>query len=306
MNQEFDVSGVVHVRTNKHLAEQFKIALSRMIEDILKISESSDDSDRINKVPGVFALACMFFRIWPEKDKKMFKALSKEVLDKITPVFLLYADVVWAPAEFLVSPGNFPIELVHGSKIEPRKIKSAFAANFVKNFPQQVESLSIQASVWMARFESNLINRGDMKSVINTRIGLIRHGLALANQARNCFSTMVSVQSNITTTNVVLLCRCITLVKAIVSTFRRRAGLVAESSSLMNQALCLSIIDVINPAIAPINAELRSKQTTDELKFDVLTTANIALDMLRACSTIQRRTVLKIAFSVVSNPSFLR
>jgi len=181
------------------------------------------------------------------------------------------------------------------------QLKNEHRVNMMKRFRKWVQEYTTYTTVWMARLESNVVSqKRGFASNVDLHIRWMREGLFLANEIRNMFLKVVGMHTALKAAldlkDVLILCDLIVLLKSIEATFRRKMSVFGELSSVMCQRVCYTIHTIVDPLRQRLNSDSRQSPA----KLDLLAALTMAEAMLRGCTTLERRTVLRVALSMAT------
>jgi len=317
IQQPFDYENTVEVRTNgvfaRESAEMIMVLFRRSLKSCLNSGSGDIDQQQqlageVGALPGLFGLLAMHTKIWGGMglDKKFCRDVLE--LARAVPLVPLWGKGTWFPMDFIVDELPFVLSATGfrvGKASDPNgvimQMKREHLNNMMKRFRKWVQEYTTYATVWMARLESNVLSKKrTFMSHVELHIRWMREGLFLAGEIRSMFLKIVgmhtALKAGLDLKDMLILCDLIVLLKSIEATFRRKMGTFGELSSLMCQRVCYSIHCVVDPLRQRLNSD--SRQTADNL--DLLAALTMAESMLRGCTTLERRTVLKIALSMAT------
>jgi WASH complex subunit 7 len=268
---------------------------------------------RVVELHAVYVLFRRLFRASSKPDVKLFRRIWD--LQRKVPFVQLYARSVFFPAEFLwalaplkdaesyLQPPNRADEL--------QKFRREYVTRIDESLSRRTQELYMQLSVWMVRFESELMDSrskqlSSIASVLNARAKLVLSGSLLANSIHNLLVTAVlghvHAQLPFRKDTLRSLCVLVESLKALQATFHRRSTLLAENiSHLIGQAQF-----TLKRIFAPMKAKLELAQRPDESKLDVLAAVTLTLDLLSSAATSERMTVLASTLCVIQNSPLLK
>jgi len=290
----------VSVRKNSVFRQEFLSYLNKRVARAHSknagLAEQRDVRSQSHRYIGLCALYAFYFAVFKTTtEKKLFRLIWD--LYKQYPLIHLHGDFVWVSTDFL----SKKVPLV---QTLPKQDVSAFRREYLRTyaaqFPLTVRNLFMEASVWMVRIESNLANRADIATVIETRIKLLTEGVRLANKLSELYRIYVNLhlklRKAIPSPHVPLLMKCVELLKAIQSTFHRRSGIIGETLPFM----VLQVGNYLQNQILPIKARLQADKKFSVSKLDSLAALTLALSVLNCCGVPHRHAVLELCMHLIT------
>jgi hypothetical protein len=194
----------------------------------------------------------------------------------------------------------------HKAGVKPEELKR-FRAEYIARqdeaLPRRVQELYIQLSVWMVRFESELMDPrsktlSSVSAVLTARSKLVLTGMLLANTIHNLLATVLLTHINLglpfRKEALRPLCMLVESLKVIQGTFHRRSTMVAENlSHMMGQTQF-----TMKRVFLPLKNKLDQTKSPDDFKLDAQAAVNLTMDLLNSAPTVERMTVLELVLSV--------
>jgi len=324
IEQAFDYQDIVTVLENDRFAresiEMIMILFRRSLKGILtpegvEYDHQQQLAGEIGAIPGLFGLLALHARIF--KNPRIDKKFCKDFVDlaRAIPIIPLWGKGIFYPLDFIVEYLDGPLRGTGIRLGQPNtpdgpiiRYKRDYLASVMKRFRKWAQEYTTYVTVWMSRVESNMISRTEFSSSIDIRIRMIREGFFLANQIRSMFTKVVTMHSALSARlelkDVLTLCDLIVLIKSIETTFRRKMACFGEITSVMCQRVCRTILSIVEPVRSVLqkkSSKPGSAMPADDL--DLLAALTMSVSMLRGCTTLERRTILRISLAMATGHS---
>eukprot|EP00003_Mantamonas_plastica_P021923 TRINITY_DN3625_c0_g1_i4.p1 TRINITY_DN3625_c0_g1~~TRINITY_DN3625_c0_g1_i4.p1 ORF type:complete len:1053 (-),score=451.78 TRINITY_DN3625_c0_g1_i4:39-3197(-) len=296
IEQEFDYIGLVEVRTNTVLQNEFSICIQQLLADFAdKIGDTSETNERSQFV-GFCGLYAFYFYLFRNKDeKKLFKAVWE--MYKQVPLVHLYGSSIWLPAEFLKNRVPQMVKTISNTKTSSfySDLHKSLQTNFVKDTNQ----MYTRVCTWMVRMESNLSTDESLNDILLTRMSLFIKGVVLANQINTLLKTEIFMHQALEAAYFSSHVRCIgelmEMLKSIEFTFHRRSNVIANNLSYMVQQISIDL----QLAFSNAKQRMSSSRKFTDAKTDALSAVTVAINMLSGVVTHESRLVLNLAIEVL-------
>eukprot|EP00009_Paramoeba_aestuarina_P010720 CAMPEP_0201541928 /NCGR_PEP_ID=MMETSP0161_2-20130828/71743_1 /ASSEMBLY_ACC=CAM_ASM_000251 /TAXON_ID=180227 /ORGANISM="Neoparamoeba aestuarina, Strain SoJaBio B1-5/56/2" /LENGTH=940 /DNA_ID=CAMNT_0047949507 /DNA_START=515 /DNA_END=3337 /DNA_ORIENTATION=- len=300
VQQEFDFDKLVIVKKNKEFRAQFAIHLKKCLAVLDPKAEKKLPQDLPMKYVCLCSLYGLYFNIFQDiSEKKLFKSVWD--LSLTFPIVHIAGNVTFSPTEFLAKRVQYMTKTIIGAKYNPMAAGQAFVKQMDVNFEARVAHFHTELSIWMARMESSLENRGEISQILFERTHLFLEGLRLATEVSGLYKTFalmhVAFRVAVKPTFVIRLCNCVEMLKAIQYTFLRKSAMFGESIGFMTQ----QIQHYLQTRFIPLKVKMEEHkaQSMSIASLDALSSLTILLQMLTGPSTMQRRVVMEICMERV-------
>jgi WASH complex subunit 7 len=296
--QEFDFEGLIEVRTNRAVKSEVAECLRTLVSDIQTFLGGPRESDERRQLVALHGLYAFFIAQWQDpSDRKLFRAIwSLQTAAATAPLF---ACTRLHLAAFLIRHVPMMTKLLKNAEAEAEQMQRGRLAELDKGVEATFESYRLQASVWMARMESNMTNRAALDSLLDARATLlaqgVRLGVAVLAHVQESLELHVSLSAPLGAAVATALVCMLELLKAIEATYHRRAAVLASTSSAMVQLIARDL----QQQLAPVRARLEGARRFGDAELDGLAAVSLCIQMLNGPGSQVRLDVFDLALEVV-------
>jgi len=298
------------VASNRAFTQAFTDAISRGIQRAqagFKLTTEVYERTKIVELFALYSLYRTLFRTTVKFDSKVFQTLWEMQLK--VPIVALDRRASWFPADFLMKyaepPANISLKPAPKDVVKARK---EFLNTLDENFQAETQSLYMNLSVWMVRMESELVAAKEHSTgaILNARAKFLLYGLLIAQRIRNLLSISIHLRLQLRapfqSRNLRSAALCLEMLKAVEHTFKRRLAMISDNVVHMIAQTQFAL----RKTLAPIKELLEQRDRLNDTKADVYAATCLAFKMLQETPTPARRTVLKLAISVMQTKLVLQ
>ena len=294
----------VSIRDNLTFMHEFDYQLREILGNVKRSTEVPSEIDRRGQYVGLCGLYVMYYFFFRDKvrdradDKKYFKGLFD--IHKTVPIIHLTGNITFAPAEWL---GRRVNEMANSLTRDPSKDHRAACQSILYNEAQLEAAVNKQVQdvmAWSARFESKALPV-KTEDLLSHKHYMISRGIHSATEISTMVKTVLSLHVQLevplNVKKILLLCRCIELLKSIRLTFHRKS---AELGNLM-PVMCEYIAYQLTLRVVPFKRKLKEHQAKlDECQIDQMSAIELMQRILYGSPTRSSLIVLNNALNVVT------
>ncbi|EGC29177.1 hypothetical protein DICPUDRAFT_43212 [Dictyostelium purpureum] len=302
ITQEFDFPGVIEVKSNKVLKQEFCYNV-KLLFGLLsaKIMDSSELNLR-ERFPGFLGLYVFYISLFKDITDKSFFKLVWEITKRV-PMVSIYANVFWFSGDFIQTLLPGMIKIVGNPNI--MELRKEYLKTVDKEFAPRVKSYYLQVSRWMVRMESSIARTSHWDASLS-KVNQIIQGVVLSYHISHLLKTMIGLHMNLTAplkpSDVRKLFQCAEMLKSIQNTFHRRSAMISAHISMMVQQLT----DIINEKLNVVRAKYSGRTNYSEIELDVIVALSLVSDLLCGVATPERITVIRLCLNVIYQSNALK
>jgi WASH complex subunit 7 len=283
----------IAVQNNKIFKAEFYHFLTTHFQYLVDNISNAKETDQRYKFVGFCGMYLFYYHLFMDTtDKKFFRRIWD--MHKQLPIIHLYGTSVWSSSEFFLSKTPDMLRII-GVK-NPRKEINDTRALALKNgddkLAMEVNTHYLHLCVWSSRIESMFAVESEGKDVIGIEGTLILQGIQLAYRISNLLKSQlylhVLASKPLTVQQVILLCRCIEMLKTIQQTYGRKAATFAKLMSTLTEFLAFKI----DKLLLPLKNRLETKKKQSDTEVDQLSSVLLALHLLSAGTPSRKRVTL--------------
>jgi WASH complex subunit 7 len=251
------------------------------------------EMDNRYKFVGMCGLYILYYTLFMDtSNKKFFKKLW--TVHKDLPVIHLYGNTVWSSAEFFLNkiPDMLRLIGVRNPRKEIDDTRATALKNLDATLPALVKQHDMNLTVWISRIESSFLVEKEGRDVVGIEGTLILQGVQLAygisSLLRSAMYLHVLSSKPLTVSQVILLCRCIEMLKSIQATYHRKSASFAKHVSILTEFLSFKI----QKLLLPLRNRLESKKKTNDTDVDQLSATLLTLHLLSGGAPSRKRILL--------------
>ncbi|KAJ9449113.1 WASH complex subunit 7-like protein [Diplonema papillatum] len=296
----------ISVRDNLMFMHEFDFQMRELYTYIRSSHGEHNEIDRRGMYVGLCGLYVMYFSFFRDKirgkaeDKKFFKTLF-DVHRKV-PVIHLYGNTTFSPAEWL---GRRIPDMANAVSKDPMKDHAIACKAVLGEYEQDLETIVSKlfqdVIVWACRFESKALT-SKTEDLISRRAFMITRGVHFAVEISTLVKTVldlhVSIDAPLTVKKVILLCKCVELLKTVLTTFHRKSSEIGNLMSIMCEYISFSLQRVL----VPFKRRLKENQAKlDETQIDQMSAIDLMQKVLVGAPTRNSLIILKNAMQIVTS-----
>eukprot|EP01062_Namystynia_karyoxenos_P059273 TRINITY_DN50728_c0_g1_i1.p1 TRINITY_DN50728_c0_g1~~TRINITY_DN50728_c0_g1_i1.p1 ORF type:complete len:1241 (+),score=561.49 TRINITY_DN50728_c0_g1_i1:104-3724(+) len=304
-DRTFDDPGLVSVRDNLIFMHEFDFQLRELYTYIRKGLGMKFEIDKRNMYVGLCGLYVLYYSLFRDKlrgkadDKKFFKSLFE--VHKTVPVVHLYGNTTFAPAEWLAR--RVP-DITNSITRDPQKDHHAACRAILQTYEYEPLAATVHkhyqdVMVWASRFESRATTQKPDELVAREGYLILQgvhHAYEVSVLVKGVLGTHVAVQAALSVRKVLLLCKCIEMLKAILCTFHRKTPVVGNLMSILSEYVSYNL----QRQLMPFKKRLKDNLARlDDGQVDQLSALELMLRVLHGSPTRNSVLVLKTALSIV-------
>lgn len=231
--QPFDVPGQLRVSGNKVFQDAVEEHIKYFTAHFGNVIGSPTETNQREQLMGLVGMLAFHTQLVSHgraADKNLFKTVWG--LMRRVPVLPVYGHACWRPLEFMIQ--MCPVKTRSMTPEVARTRQLEYAKQLAADLPREVNSLRLNACMWLPRFLSDLTNHPDKREVLSVRSTLMIHGLRLAMRLGQTVAAVVcahiEVEVPITRATLALLLQGIELLSAVSAAFARRTVDLTETA----------------------------------------------------------------------------
>ncbi|KAL0477343.1 WASH complex subunit 7 [Acrasis kona] len=292
IQRSFDEPGI-SVQSNKIFKAEFEYSLKAMFQNLSECINTTKETDHRYKFVGFCGTYLFYYNLFLDtSDKKFFRRIWD--MHKLLPIIHLYGNTVWSCSEFFNSKTPDLLRLI-GVKYPKKEIDDVKMSTLKvgdDNLAATVQAHYLQLCVWTSRIESMFAVESDGKDVVGIQGTLILQGIQLAFRISNLLKTQLYLHilaaKPLSIPQVVLLCRCIEMLKTIKITYGRKTATFAKLISTLTEFLSFKI----EKLLLPLKNRLETKKKQNDTDMDQLSSVLLAFHLLGGGSPSRKRLLL--------------
>jgi WASH complex subunit 7 len=289
---EDEAQGII-IQTNTTFQKEFMTNLESYFTSVTQDLNSAKETNSRYKFVGLCGLYILYYTLFMDtSNKKFFKKLWS--IHTTLPIVHLYGNTVWSSAEFFLNkiPDMVRLLGIRNPRKEILDSRAYALKNLDSSIPAQVKALDISLAVWASRVESVLVFDKEGKDVVCEDCTLLLQGVQLAYSVSNLLRTFIYLhvmeQRPLTVSQVILLCRCVEMVKSIQATFHRKSASFAKHIAVFTEFLSCKI----QKMLLPLRNRLEAKRKSNDIEADQLSATLLALHLLSGGAPSYKRILL--------------
>lgn len=289
------------VQANNAVCDILERALRTFHAELVSEIDTPTECGRREQLIGVCALFVLQVHLLGQvrPSKKTVRAMWD--LQRRVPLMHVIGGTAatWSPGQFLLNMVPKVLSVV--SRRPAREVEDGLRGALKQRdgaLRREVQSLYLQLCVWMSRIESEFPVSTAGKEAVGIEGTLILQGLHLAHSIATLLRTTVSLHlyldAPLHKNQVVLLCKCIEMLKAIEHTYHRKSAAFASLSAVIAEFLAFKIQSTLNT----IRSRLQSRRKPTDLQIDQMNALSLSITLLKGTPSAKRLLLLRHSLAV--------